>query len=383
MKRLRNLVCAFAVCLLALCALAVSARAEVSGDYTYRVESGGVVLEKYGGIKQYLEIPAEINETPVVEIGESFIRDSKTKAELRSVSIPGTVTKIGDGAFRDANLTKVHYYGTETQWKQINIGGDNGNLEDVLGHTWVGDTCSVCGFSCHHNYGSTLRGAAVVIECANKCYYREEIPLTVTGGHYADGVYWFGSGQEATVAVPDGYKFATGNGVYETSVKLSEDGDKDIWLCRDKTQFSPVGVSLLIRWDTTAPQGTISTTSDFRFGSVEQIQNPVCQGFTKTPVSMMFIADDYNPDRIDEGSGVSQIEYYVSDTAQVDPTSLKYVRYDDRPVSLYENGKYFIYARITDNVGNVTYINTPGLVIYEDSRFDDDVAYCFYKMSWN
>ena len=101
MKRLRDALCAFALCLLALCALAVSARAEVWGDYTYRVESDGVVLEKYGGIAQNLEIPAEINETPVVEIDEFFIQDSETKAALRSVSIPDTVTKIGGRAFRE------------------------------------------------------------------------------------------------------------------------------------------------------------------------------------------------------------------------------------------------------------------------------------------
>lgn len=303
---------------------------------------------------------------------------------LTELEIPTSITEINDNAFSGANFSCVHYKGTKDQWSRIKIGGGNGNLKSAVGHTWNDNTCTYCGFGCEHTYDRYLMASRIEVKCTKGCGYLEKIPLSVDKGFYTGGVYWFGGGKEATVVAPDVYSIGTNaDGPFGTSVNLSQDDGKDIYLRKGDSTIGPFNLSSLIKWDITGPAATITTTSEFMFGSMSQIENPVCTNFTKEPVSMMFVVNDYVPDGIDEESGVSQIEYYVSDTAQTDPTSLEYVIYDDRYVSLHQNGKYFIYARVTDNVGNVTYINTPGLVIYEDSSFGDEVAECFYKMGWN
>lgn len=66
----------------------------------------------------------------------------------------------------------------------------------------------------------------------------------------------------------------------------------------------------------------------------------------------------------DNESGVKSIEYLLSDTAISETdiqTKTDWKIYSD--FSLENEGKYIIYAKITDNSGNVTYISSDGLVL--------------------
>ena len=62
--------------------------------------------------------------------------------QLKEVHIPNTVTTIGDSAFHDCeNITDVYFYGTEAQWKSMDIGSSNGCLVgEAWGGFWFGPT---------------------------------------------------------------------------------------------------------------------------------------------------------------------------------------------------------------------------------------------------
>lgn len=67
----------------------------------------------------------------------------------------------------------------------------------------------------------------------------------------------------------------------------------------------------------------------------------------------------------DEGTGVKSIAYLVSDTAlTIDQVkaSTKWADYSD-PFGIATDGKYVIYARITDRADNVAYISSDGIVL--------------------
>lgn len=73
----------------------------------------------------------------------------------------------------------------------------------------------------------------------------------------------------------------------------------------------------------------------------------------------------------DTGSGIANVEYLLSDTAYADAEALKVATdWQDyaEEFNIQPNVKLFIYARATDNVGNVTYVNSDGIVLYTDAQ---------------
>ena len=66
---------------------------------------------------------------------------------LRSVSIPGSLTKIGSGAFHNcAQLTDVYYAGSMLQWNKVSVGVSNESLQSAAMHFSVpGGTCGAEG----------------------------------------------------------------------------------------------------------------------------------------------------------------------------------------------------------------------------------------------
>jgi hypothetical protein len=76
----------------------------VSSDiFDYEIYEGGVIITKYKGKEQAVEIPAEIEGTPVREIG-FFAFEANEK--LTSVALPESVQTIGEGAFIDCTSLK-------------------------------------------------------------------------------------------------------------------------------------------------------------------------------------------------------------------------------------------------------------------------------------
>lgn len=95
-----------------------------SRDFTFDATTG--TIKKYNGNDAVVNIPSEINGTPVTTIGNAAFRDSS----VTSVTIPANVTEIGSNAFAGCtNLTSVTYGG---DWSKLTIQSGNPAVEDAV-----------------------------------------------------------------------------------------------------------------------------------------------------------------------------------------------------------------------------------------------------------
>ena len=90
----------------ALLLLVLPAAAESNGDFKYALNDDGTVkITQYTGRAAELKIPAKLDGKKVTVIGKTAFYKRNS---LTSVTIPDSVTKIGDAAFSDcSNLTSV------------------------------------------------------------------------------------------------------------------------------------------------------------------------------------------------------------------------------------------------------------------------------------
>lgn len=94
-----------------------------SRDFTFDATTG--TIKKYNGNDAVVNIPSEINGTPVTTIGNAAFRDPS----VTSVTIPASVTEIGANAFAGCtNLTSVTYGG---DWSNLTIQSGNPAVEDA------------------------------------------------------------------------------------------------------------------------------------------------------------------------------------------------------------------------------------------------------------
>lgn len=94
-----------------------------SRDFTFDATTG--TIKKYNGNDAVVNIPSEINGTPVTTIGT----DAFLGLNITSVTIPANVTEIGSNAFADCtNLTSVNYAG---DWSNLTIQSGNPAVQDA------------------------------------------------------------------------------------------------------------------------------------------------------------------------------------------------------------------------------------------------------------
>jgi len=82
--------------LLLLLALPAAGQAE---DYTYATNNGTITITGYNGPGGAVTIPDTTNALPVTSVGDGYPGVFEYKANLISVTIPNSVTRLGDGAF--------------------------------------------------------------------------------------------------------------------------------------------------------------------------------------------------------------------------------------------------------------------------------------------
>ena len=97
-----------------------------NGDFVYAEYSSTITITGYTGNGGAVNIPSTIKGKPVVSIGDNafFDTQSYTGKGLTSVTIPNSVTSIGESAFRDNQLTSVTMGNSVTS---IGTGAFDGN----------------------------------------------------------------------------------------------------------------------------------------------------------------------------------------------------------------------------------------------------------------
>lgn len=118
-------------------------------------------------------------------------------------------------------------------------------------------------------------------------------------------------------------------------------------------------MTLYAKWtDTTAPTGEI------------KVKNNAYTSFLNTITFGLFFRDTADVTITGaDASGIASIEYFKTDTAKT-TAELAGVTWNtySSAFSVNANEKFIIYARITDNMSNVTIISSDGVVVYTDSE---------------
>ena len=123
------------------------------------------------------------------------------------------------------------------------------------------------------------------------------------------------------------------------------------------------GVEVTVKFDLTPPTGEIAVGAKWWQNVLHFISfgNYAAKEYTVT-----IKAEDK------KGSGISKIEYAIvtggsqytdADTLKAANLSWKEYNSVSRPTVPVSNSQYVVYARLTDNVGNVTYISTDGILL--------------------
>lgn len=186
-----------------------------------------------------------------------------------------------------------------------------------------------------------------------------------------DGICWTADGNPAVFKAPENYYIreengGEGNDLFSSGLHYSQPdtgtiSGKTFQLRRDNdgalTEPEPLPE---MKWDGAVPFGNIDlNTSIGCVYSTGKNENPAFGVFLKEEPYVRIAARD-------DESGIEEIGYYVATEAQENPKALTYEPFPNTSVYL-EKGKHIVYACVTDRVGNVAYLNTAGIVVYEDA----------------
>ena len=178
---------------------------------------------------------------------------------------------------------------------------------------------------------------------AEKGWYNEDVKITADGYTVSD----------------------TLGGDYKASYTISaQEGavTKTLYF-KDGAGHMSDGVEVTVKFDLTPPTGEIAVGAKWWQNVLHFISfgNYAAKEYTVT-----IKAEDKN------GSGIGRSEYVILagtdqyiDAGKLEEAGLSWTEYDssNKPTVPVSNSQYVVYARLTDNVGNVTYISTDGILL--------------------
>lgn len=159
-----------------------------------------------------------------------------------------------------------------------------------------------------------------------------------------------------TLTPPEGYKISNDGSTWKDIFTLNVEGTSNVrYYLRDKDGGITDGKMVEISIDTVAPSGEIRIKDNSFTGRLLNIVN--FRYFFSRTVNV-------NITGTDDTSGIDTIEYQkVASTADYDKDGV-WIKGNSLTVDPGE--KFIIYARITDNAGHQTIINSAGIVVYTD-----------------
>lgn len=159
-----------------------------------------------------------------------------------------------------------------------------------------------------------------------------------------------------TLTPPEGYKISNDGSTWKDIVTLNVEGTNDVrYYLRDKDGGITDGKMVKISIDTVAPAGEIRIKDNSFTGRLLNIVN--FRYFFSRTVNV-------NITGTDDTSGIDTIEYQkAARTADYDKDGV-WIKGSSLTVDPGE--KFIVYARITDNAGHQTIINSDGIVVYTD-----------------
>ena len=181
-----------------------------------------------------------------------------------------------------------------------------------------------------------------------------------------------GASYSFTVTIKDGYYKTDGFAVKANNTELTS--VRGVYTIVNITANQTVTVEGVEK-DTTAP------TAEIKLGTNtwNSFLNNITFGlFFKETQSVTITATDNE-------TGVAKTEYFVSDTVYADSAALEVAANGEwttysNGFSIEPNSKNIIYAKVTDNADNVTYVSSNGVVLYTDAA-QDTVSVSFTKTS--
>ena len=172
---------------------------------------------------------------------------------------------------------------------------------------------------------------------------------------------WYTS--DVTIGVADWQVSTDNKSTWQKSISVTEEGTHSYTLYfKDSNGYITDSISKEIKIDKAAPTGTIKVKESTWDKFLETITFGFC---TNTEEKIEITSKD-------TGSGIASTEYLVSEKAYTQISDVQNLRgwadYNNskKPV-IKTNRTNYVYARITDNVGNVTYLSSDG-ILHDDEK---------------
>lgn len=167
-----------------------------------------------------------------------------------------------------------------------------------------------------------------------------------------------------TLTAPDGYTISNDKNTWQDTLTINVDGTSAVrYYLKDENGGITDSKMAVIRIDSVNPTGEIKIKDN----SFTSLLNTITFGyFFKETVSVSITGAD-------QTSGVGTIEYQKA--ADADRYNVNGTWIEGSSFTVAPSEKFTVYARITDNAGNRTIINSEGVVVYEDVAATSSISF--------
>ncbi len=268
--------------------------------------------------------------------------------------------------------TKLTYKGdaqsvTATVTNKVSPDTDDSFKLEYTGNTEKEAGNYTAGVTALGNPNYTLDGAANTSQSWSIAYLTAPAsPLSVTGTEGQND--WYVS--EVTLKAADGYQISADGGAtwqggfgYTTSGTYHE--GQTYRLRQTATGYITAPTALpIIKVDLTAPTGKLQINTR----EIEQTDSVLWKWFFREKAEITVTAAD-------EVSGVAKIEYQSVNAPGGYQENGYWKKLDTNSLAIPANASQILYFKITDNAGNVTILNSNGVVVYTDATATGEVNF--------